>query len=167
MAYTRVYENRTNWENYPSVSTPIDEINLNKMDYALNVIDGTLANWDITKAEQSDLLLSVKTIDYDPTTGVFIFTWQNGTTKTVDLNVEKIPVSFSMDANGVITMTTSDGTQYTADVGALIKLYTFVDSSVIDFTVTTDASGNKTITADIIAGSITGDKFSLTILLIV
>ena len=158
MAYTRVYENRTNWENYPSVSTPIDEINLNKMDYALNVMDGTLANWDITKAEQSDLLLSVKTIDYDPTTGIFIFTWQNGTTKTVDLNVEKIPVSFSMDANGVITMTTSDGTQYTADIGALIKLYTFVDSSIIDFTVTTDSSGNKTITADIIAGSITGDK---------
>jgi hypothetical protein len=128
------------------------------MDYALNQIDGTLATWDTTKADQSDLLLSVKTIDYDDETGVFIFTWQNGTTKTVDLNIEKIPVSFSMSPQGVITMTTEDGTTYTADVGALIKTYTFTDSSVIDFTVTTDASGNKTVTADIVDGSITGSK---------
>lgn len=158
MAYTRVYAQRISWENEPSINTPLNDVNLNKMDYALNQIDGTLATWDTTKADQSDLLLSVKTIDYDDETGVFIFTWQNGTTKTVDLNIEKIPVSFSMSPQGVITMTTEDGTTYTADVGALIKTYTFTDSSVIDFTVTTDASGNKTVTADIVDGSITGSK---------
>jgi hypothetical protein len=158
MSYTNVYPSRINWENEPSINTPINEVNLNKMDYALYSHDQTLAQWDTSKANQSDLLLSVKSIDYDTSTGVFVFTWQNGTTKTVDLNIEKIPVSFSMDANGVITMTTDDGTTYTADVGALIKTYTFNDSSVIDFTVTTDASGNKTITADIVDGSITGQK---------
>ena len=158
MAYVNVYPTRINWENDPSINTPINEVNLNKMDYALYQHDQTLANWDTTKANQSDLLLCVKTIAYDTDTGVFVFTWQNGTTQTVDLNIEKIPVSFSMDANGVITMTTEDGTQYTADVGALIKTYTFTDSSVIDFTVTTDQSGNKTITADIVDGSITGTK---------
>lgn len=158
MAYTNVYPNRINWENEPSINTPINETNLNKMDYALYQHDRTLENWDTTKANQSDLLLSVKTIDYDTETGVFVFTWQNGTTKTVDLNIEKIPVNFSMSPQGVITMTTDDGTTYTADVGALIKTYTFNDSSVIDFTVVTDASGNKTITADIVDGSITGTK---------
>lgn len=158
MSYTNVYPNRINWENEPSINTPINETNLNKMDYALYQHDRTLENWDTTKANQSDLLLSVKTIEYDDETGIFIFTWQNGTTKTVDLNIEKIPVSFSMSPQGVITMTTDDGTQYTADVGALIKTYTFNDSSVIDFTVVTDASGNKTITADIVDGSINGNK---------
>ena len=158
MSYTNVYPSRINWENEPSIVSPINATNLNKMDYALYEMDGTLDNWDTTKANQSDLLLCVKSIDYDTTTGVFVFTWQNGTTKTVDLNIEKIPVSFSMDANGVITMTTSDGTQYTADVGSLIKTYSFNDSSEIDFTVTTDASGNKTVTASLVAGSITGDK---------
>ena len=158
MAYTNVYPNRINWENEPSINTPINETNLNKMDYALYQHDRTLENWDTTKANQSDLLLSVKTIEYDDETGTFVFTWQNGTTKTVDLNIEKIPVSFSMSPQGVITMTTDDGTTYTADVGALIKTYTFTDSSVIDFTVTTDASGNKTITADIVDGSINGNK---------
>lgn len=158
MAYVNVYPTRINWENEPSINTPINEVNLNKIDYAVYEHDRTFATWDTTKANQSDLLLSVKTIDYDDETGVFIFTWQNGTTKTVDLNIEKIPVSFSMNAQGVITMTTDDGTTYTADVGALIKTYTFTDSSVIDFTVTTDASGNKTVTADIVDGSITGSK---------
>lgn len=158
MAYTNVYPNRINWENEPSINTPINETNLNKMDYALYQHDRTLENWDTTKANQSDLLLSVKTIDYDTETGVFVFTWQNGTTKTVDLNIEKIPVNFSMSPQGVITMTTDDGTTYTADVGALIKTYTFNDSSEIDFTVLIDASGNKTIQANIVDGSINGNK---------
>lgn len=158
MSYTNVYPSRINWENEPSIVSPINATNLNKLDYAAYEFDQTFATWDITKANQSDLLLSVKSIDYDTDTGVFVFTWQNGTTKTVDLNIEKIPVSFSMDANGVITMTTDDGTTYTADVGALIKTYTFIDSSEIDFTVTTDSSGNKTVTASIVAGSITGSK---------
>lgn len=160
MSYINVYPSRIDWENEPSISTPINATNLNKMDYALYSIDGTLATWDTTKANQSDLLLCVKTITYDTDTGVFVFTWQNGTTSTVDLNIEKIPVSFSMDANGVITMTTDDGTTYTADVGSLIKTYTFTDSSEIDFTVTTDASGNKTVTAGIVAGSIDGTKLT-------
>lgn len=158
MSYINVYPARIDWENEPSINTPINALNLNKMDYALYSIVQTLASWDTTKANQSDLLLCVKSITYDTDTGVFVFTWQNGTTQTVDLNIEKIPVSFSMDANGVITMTTEDGTTYTADVGALIKTYTFTDSTVIDFTVTTDASGNKTVTADIVDGSITGQK---------
>ena len=158
MSYTNVYPSRINWENEPSIASPINATNLNKIDYAVYEHDQTFETWDVTKANQSDLLLSVKSIDYDTDTGVFVFTWQNGTTKTVDLNIEKIPVSFSMDANGVITMTTDDGTTYTADVGALIKTYTFTDSSEIDFTVTTDSSGNKTVTASIVAGSITGSK---------
>ena len=158
MSYVNVYPARIDWENEPSINTPINALNLNKMDYALYNIDQTLANWDTTKANQSDLLLCVKSITYDTDTGVFVFTWQNGTTQTVDLNIEKIPVSFSMSPQGVITMTTEDGTTYTADVGSLIKTYTFTDSTVIDFTVTTDASGNKTVTADIVDGSITGTK---------
>ena len=158
MSYTNVYPSRINWENEPSIASPINATNLNKIDYAVYEHDQTLETWDVTKANQSDLLLSVKSIDYNTSTGVFVFTWQNGTTKTVDLNIEKIPVSFSMSPQGVITMTTEDGTQYTADVGALIKTYTFTDSTEIDFTVTTDQSGNKTITAAIKDGSIVGTK---------
>jgi len=158
MAYINVYPSRINWENEPSIVSPINATNLNKMDYALYEMDQTMQGWDVSKANQSDMLASLKDVSYDTTTGVFVFTWWNGTTKTIDLNIEKIPVSFSMDANGVITMTTDDGSTFTADVGSLIKTYTFADSSVIDFTVTTDTQGNKTVTADIVDGSITGNK---------
>lgn len=158
MSYINVYPSRINWENEPSIASPINATNLNKIDYAVYEHDRTFSTWDITKANQSDLLLSLKDVSYDTDTGVFVFTWWNGTTQTVDLNIEKIPVSFSMSPQGVITMTTDDGTQYTADVGSLIKTYTFTDSSVIDFTVTTDADGNKTVTADIVDGSINGQK---------
>lgn len=160
MSYVHVYSNRINWENEPSINSPINATNLNKMDYALKAMDDTFASWDITKANQSDLLLALKDVTYDTDTGEFVFTWWNGTTKTVDLNIEKIPVSFSMSPQGVITMTTEDGSTYTADVGALIKTYTFTDSSEIDFTVTDDGSGNKTIAASIVAGSIDGTKLT-------
>ena len=153
----KVYQ-RINWQNEPSIATPLNETNLNKIDYALDVVDGRVVTFDTTKANQSDLLQTVKTVAYNTTTGVFTFTFWNGNTVTADLNIEKIPVSFSMDEYGVITMTTADGTTYTCDIASLIKLYTFNDSSEIDFTTTTDASGNKTITASIVSGSITGDK---------
>lgn len=151
--YTRI-----NWENVPSEATPINETNLNRMDYALNEIDGRVVAFDTSKAEQSDLLQTLKTVSYDSATGVFTFTLWNGTTITADLNIEKIPVSFAMDANGIITMTTSDGSTYTADVGSLIKTYTFNDSTDIDFNVVTDSSGNKTVTATIVDGSVTASK---------
>ena len=153
----KVYQ-RINWQNEPSIATPLNETNLNKIDYALDVVDGRVVTFDTTKANQSDLLQTVKTVAYNTTTGVFTFTFWNGNTVTADLNIEKIPVDFSMDEYGVITMTTADGTTYTCDISELIKLYTFNDSSEIDFTTTTDASGNKTITASIVNGSITGEK---------
>ena len=152
-AYSRV-----NWQNEPSLTTPLNATNLNKMDSALDTVDTRVVTFDTTKANQSDLLQSLKQVAYNTTTGVFTFTYWNGTTQDIDLNIEKIPVSFSMDANGVITMTTADGTQYTADVSTLIKTYTFSDSTEIDFTTTTDASGNKTVTASLINGSIAGSK---------
>ncbi|MBO7453220.1 MAG: hypothetical protein J6U54_23045, partial [Clostridiales bacterium] len=149
---------RINWQNEPSIATPINETNLNAMDAALDTIDNRVVTFDTSKANQSDLLQTVKTVAYDIETGVFTFTFWNNTSFTADLNIEKIPVDFSMDEYGVITMTTADGTTYTCDIASLIKLYTFNDSSEIDFTTTTDVSGNKTITASIVSGSITGDK---------
>lgn len=168
MAFVKDYT-RINWENFTSVATPINATNLNKIDYAVDKIEDYLIVLDTAKAEQSDLLSCLgnyvdedeevhQAVEYNTTTGVFTFNFKNGQHITVDLNIEKIPVSFSMDEDGVITMTTSDGETYTADVGSLIKTYSFVDSSTIDFTITTDSSGNKNVTADIINGSITGNK---------
>lgn len=153
----KVYE-RINWEDEPSISTPLAARLLNRVDYATNEIDNRVIVLDTGKANQVDELLDIKEVTYNSTTGVWTFTHQNGTVDTFDQNIEKIPVTFSMDENGVITMTTADGTTYTCDVGTLIKTYTFVNSENIQFTVTTDEQGNKSVTANVIDGSITRSK---------
>ena len=146
---------RINWENEPSIRTPINEINLNKMDYAVDELDNRVIELDNTKAPKSDMLLSVKGVSYNTETGVFTFTWWNGTTLNVDLNIEKIPVSFSMSEAGIITMTTTDGTEYICDVASLIKAYIFDDSNQIAFTVNTSEDGIYHVTGTIKSGSIT------------
>jgi len=146
------------WRNLPDITTPITQDELNRLETTVDVIDDRVVAFDLSKANQSDLLQSIRGITYNTETGVWVFTWWNGSTLTVDQNIEKIPVSFSMSPQGVITMTTEDGTQYTCDIATLIKTYSFLDSATIDFTDTVDSDGNHTITADIKDGSITGEK---------
>lgn len=64
MSYSRVYEQRINWENLPKMTTPIDEVNLNKMDAALLEMDIALEDMDITKANQEDLNRVVESVNY-------------------------------------------------------------------------------------------------------
>ena len=85
-----------NWENYPSTDTPINETNLNAMDNSIDTIDDRVIVLDTSKANQSDLLQSVKGITYNTTTGVFVFTWQNGTTLNVDLTFLRRLVKLSI-----------------------------------------------------------------------
>lgn len=144
-----------NWQN--DTTPAINETNLNYMDGCIDTIDDRVVAMDTSKANQSDLLTALSGVTYNTSTGVFTFTWKNGTTATFDLNIEKIPVSFSMDENGVITMITEDGTTYTADVSAILKTYSFTNSSTIGWTVTRNGN-NFTVVADVIDGSITANK---------
>lgn len=149
------------WKNSPSVDTPIGQINLNKINTALNTIDDRVILLDSTKADATDVNSCITGIEYNTSTGVFLFTWMDGATLSVDLNIEKIPVSFSMDENGVITMTCEDGTTYTCDIGAILPVYTFIDSDQLDFTETIDPdTGAHNITAIIKNGSITDEMLN-------
>lgn len=159
----KTYE-RIVWENYTSTNTPLNATNLNKMDSALNEIDNRVVNFDTTKANQNDLLQSLKSVTYNTQTGVFTFTYWNGNTLVVDLNIEKIPVQFSMSPEGIITMRTADGTEYTCDVASLIKTYSFQNTGEITWTVTTDASGNKTVIPSLNDGGISQNKLEVNFL---
>ena len=143
------------WQN--DTTPALNDTNLGQINSELATYDSRIITLDTTKANQSDLLTALSNVTYNTSTGVFTFTWKNGTTATFDLNIEKIPVSFSMDANGVITMTTADGTTYTADVKSILVLYTFSNSSRIAWTVTQNGN-NYTVSADIVDGSITAEK---------
>lgn len=165
-SYHKVEYTRVNWENKStSLKTPLNESNLNKMDKAIEDLctnlNAAYTETDTKKLDKSSAgkLLSAPPA-WDEKTGVLTFQFFDGTQFSVDFNVEKIPVSFSMNSNGVITMTTEDGTEWTADISSLIPAYVFKNSDRITFAESVDEDGAKTITADIAKGSITEEHLA-------
>lgn len=150
--YTRI-----NWENEPSDSTPLNEYNLNKMDAAINELDNRIVEQDTTKLSKVDASSDVVNWTMDEDTGVITVTRRNGEKIIFDLNIEKIPVSFSLSDNGILTMVTDDGTKFTANIGAMIPILTFNDSDEIAVSVS-GTGVNKTYSFSVKANSITEDK---------
>lgn len=140
MAYEEIYE-RINWVNeLVSKTTPLNEVNLNKMDYALKEIDKRVVNLHTVKAEQSDLLQSVNDVTLDEETGIITITKANGTVKEYDLNIEKIPVKFTLDYGGNLTMTTDDGTEFTVNLSKAIPVIEIIPTDTIEVMKTIDTA---------------------------
>lgn len=150
--YTRI-----NWENYPSEATALNETNLNKMDFALNEVDNRLIEQETTKLSKTDASNDVVNWTMDEETGVITVTRRSGEQILFDLNIEKIPVSFSLSDDGILTMVTDDGTEFTANIGAMIPVLTFNDSDEI--AVSVSGTGiNKTYSFSVKDNSITENK---------
>ena len=155
MALNKVYT-RINWEDYPSENTDLDAYNLNQMDSAIDALDNRIVSQDALKVDKSAINGNIADWTMDETTGVITITKYNGEKVIFDLNIEKIPVEFSMSDDGIITMTTEDGTQFTADIGSMIPVLTFEDSATITVSVT-GTGKNKTYSFSIKTGSVTDD----------
>ena len=150
--YTRI-----NWENYPSLVTPINEQNLNKLDFATDSLDNRIINLDTAKVNVTDIQQNIANWTMNEETGIITITRVNGDTITFDLNIEKIPIDFKLTNEGILIMTTDDGTQFKADIASMIPVLTFNNSSEIKVTAT-GTGINKTYTFSIIDNSITEDK---------
>lgn len=153
MALNKVYT-RINWEDYPSENTDLDAYNLNQMDSAIDALDNRIISQDALKVDKSAINGNIADWTMDETTGVITITKYNGEKIIFDLNIEKIPVGFSMSDDGIITMTTEDGTQFKADIGSMIPVLTFEDSTTIAVSVT-GTGKNKTYSFSIKTGSVT------------
>lgn len=153
MALNKVYT-RINWEDYPSENTDLDAYNLNQMDSAIDALDNRIISQDALKVDKSAINGNIADWTMDETTGVITITKYNGEKIIFDLNIEKIPVGFSMSDDGIITMTTEDGTQFKADIGSMIPVLTFEDSATIAVSVT-GTGKNKTYSFSIKTGSVT------------
>lgn len=153
MALNKVYT-RINWEDYPSENTDLDAYNLNQMDSAIDALDNRIILQDALKVDKSAINGNIADWTMDETTGIITITKYNGEKIIFDLNIEKIPVEFSMSDDGIITMTTEDGTQFKADIGSMIPVLTFEDSATIAVSVT-GTGKNKTYSFSIKTGSVT------------
>lgn len=155
MALNKVYT-RINWEDYPSENTDLDAYHLNQMDSAIDALDNRIISQDALKVDKSSINGNIADWTMDETTGVITITKYNGEKIIFGLNIEKIPVGFSMSDDGIITMTTEDGTQFTADIGSMVPVLTFEDSATIAVSVT-GTGKNKTYSFSIKTGSVTDD----------
>ena len=134
MGYTVKKYYRIHWQDRPSTATAVSATNLNHMDVFLNEVDNALIEMEAAKLNISTANSMIKSIAFDKGKGLMTVKQLDGTTFTFDWNVEKIPVAFSLSEDGILTMTTQDGTQFTANIADLIKDYIFDDSDTIVFT---------------------------------
>lgn len=151
--------NRINWQNKPSTATALGATNLNKIDVFCNEVDNALIQIDAGKLDIATANSMLASVSFNQETGTFTFKELNGTTYTYDLNLEKIPVSFTLTEDGILIMTTEDGTQWQCNISDLIKDYVFDDSDTIAFEkefVGTDDEGKGSyhVSASVKAGSI-------------
>lgn len=150
-AYTRI-----NWQNYPAMTTPLNEENLNKIDASLNEVDDRVLKLDTTKLDLSTANTMVKSVSFDPDTGIFTIESLNGSKLQIDTKLEKLAVNWFYDEDEkALKITLDDGTVQTVDLADLIDTYTFLDSETIAF----ECVGGDVhrIRAIVKKGSVTGE----------
>ena len=151
----KAYSDPTQWENYPSIKSPLNETNLNKLGNAVSTIDDRVITLNLTKFEKMDAQSCIQKIEYDKATGKFIITAVSGAQQVIDTMLEKLAVNFDYDPTAQqLIITLDDGSKKYVDLSALITQFEFVDSDIIYWTVANDGK----IKADIKNGSITADK---------
>lgn len=148
-AYSRI-----NWQNEPSVNTPINEDNLNRMDMALNEIDNRVITHETTKLNMAVANGLVKEVTFNEYNGVFTITKLDGSKIALNTNLEKLAVNFTYDSTTQrLIITLDDGTEQYVDLSALITQLEFLDSATISFAISSDGK----VSASIKNGSITGE----------
>ena len=147
------------WRNFPNIDTPITQDQLNRNEQTVDTIDDRVIVLDSSKANQTDLLQSIKNVELDDETGIFTFTRWNGTTFEIDTSLEKVVANFDYDDDPQsahyqnLVLTLEDGTVKYIDMSALVTEYDFVTSDTIQPQI-----NNGQVRMNVINGSITGEK---------
>ena len=146
-AYSRI-----NWKNYPNTETPLNESNLNRIDLGLNEVDDRIITMDVSKLDTVVGNTLLKDVSINNDTGVITLTALDGTTRTLNTNINKIAVNFTYDqTTQQLVLTLPDGSKTYIDLSALIQNNDFVNSDTIGFSV----SSGGIVSAYVINGSIT------------
>jgi hypothetical protein len=155
MAYEPYYY-ITQWENEPSQKTPINRTHLLKMENGIKEGDNRIVHLDASKADKSAMNLLVKDLTVDTDTGILTVAYQNGSIKTYDLDIEKVVVNFDITDDDKLVLTLADGTQKVIDLTRFV--YSVDSTPTISMKIL-----NRTITAQIVDGSVTMSKLDAAI----
>lgn len=128
-----------NWEDYPSINTPLASRILNKVDSAVDVIDNRVVEMDANKATKVEVASLVANVGYNEATGIFTITKKNGSALTIDTKLEKLAINFKYDATTQkLIITLDDGSKQYIDLSALITQYEFMDTDTVTFAIGSD-----------------------------
>lgn len=147
------------WRNYPNVTTPIVQDQLNRNETTVDTIDDRVVAMDTTKANQTDLLTCIANVELDDDTGIFTFTRKNGTTFQIDTDLEKVIVNFDFDDNPSsphyqsLILYLPDGNVKYVNLSAFITNTEFVATDTIQPQV-----NGGVVRMNVINGSITAEK---------
>ena len=121
-----------NWENFPSINTPINAQALNSLDHSVDEIDDRVISLNTSKFNVSDAQELIKNLTFNRANGVFAVTYVNGSTATIDTMLEKLAVNFDFDEDAQqIVIVLDDGTEKRVDLSAFIRPIEFIDSGTI------------------------------------
>lgn len=126
--------NNFEWQNFPSIDTPLNRSNLMKINNAIDVIDDRIVEFDITKFNTVDAQTLIKSLNFNSDNGMFTITYFNGATATIDTMLEKLAVNFNFDEDAQqLVIILADGTEKRVDLSAFIIPLEFIDSDTIAF----------------------------------
>lgn len=146
----------TDWQNWPSQQTAINRTRLLHMENGIKEADNRIVQLDALKVDKSLVNALVKDISVDTKAGIWTIFYQNGSTKTYDIDIEKVVTNFDINDNNELVLTLADDTQ------KVIDLTRFVYS--VDSTATVSMQiQDRTITARIVDGSVTMEKLDAAI----
>lgn len=156
MATYQKFYTPTDWKNLPNTSTPLNRTNLYHAEMGINEADNRLVQLSKEKADQALVSTLVKDVSLDTKSGILTVTLQNGTTKSYDLDIEKVVTNFDINDDNELVLTLADGTQKVIDLTRFV--YSVDSSSTVSMKIQ-----NRTITAEIVDGSVTMEKLDAAI----
>ena len=148
------------WRNKPDTSSPITQTELNRIETSVDTIDNRVVTFDTTKANQSDMLQAVKSIEYIASNGTFHITFFNGNIIDINTDIEKVAINFDFDDNPQsqhyqqLIIELDDGTYKYVDLSSLITQFEFISTATIQAVVSIDGK----VSFNVINGSITEEK---------
>lgn len=150
MAYQPYYI-VTDWQNEPSQKTPLGRKNLLHLETGMKEADNRIVQLDAKKVEQSVVNAMVKDVTLDAKTGVLTVTLLNGTTKTFDLDIERVVTNFDINDDNELVLTLADGTQKTIDLTRFVYSVASTDTVAMEIK-------DRVMRAVVVDGSITMAK---------
>lgn len=149
-AYNRINGGK-GWENVPSIETPLNKQNLDKVDIGLDEVDNRVIALNTTKFNKTEAQGLIKNITFDLQTGILTKYYYNGSSEEINTGISKLNMNLRFDKESqILYIVNADGTEDPVDLSVFITNYEFEDSDTIAHNVSSDG----TVTSIVKDGSI-------------